>query len=580
VSATNGHDVAFSWEEDFDSWFEWDNAAAANAAAAADAAIAANILAAPIWNQEAWEEHEDAVAAADALEGYMERNNAAAAAANALAPHRPRWNGADWDEHDWEEEDLPLVQKNHAGSPQSVHSSMPGLETVPPTPSPSPPPLQLKNLLDPLPPHQPERWQVTVRPDAPPPTLDQMVLWNATYGKYRPGEEQPGRPMPYRQTTLYSVSLLALVSMYGTIARSATAQQSNHCTANLWRSVLRYCISCGMFFLQWEKNNKSLLIWNPWEDLLHSLRSQLSMHTPAVPIAATPSIEQIKVRWLDAALPVACIMVSFFVVPFSSALLFSSAIHSATAYQCPEFDSAEPLCPGICCQWSDRSPIQLLTTCQIQAAWFASSNRMWVWPFLTFRFTYYWSQEDIMGGTPAKPAVSKKETEVLTLHPSWELHINEETNSGIFFSLLNVHVTCALGTILFCLCIMICILLGYLGYHWFCHRQKKKTKEATAPPPPPTCATCSSCSPPSASLRPWDKEAMEEKYHASMRQQDDFDDFGFAPQNQRYDCYDQPKCYEQNSAMSLSLLYVYFTSYYTSNVHRRSRVRGITAHSS
>jgi hypothetical protein len=179
VSATNGHDVAFSWEEDFDSWFEWDNAAAANAAAAADAAIAANILAAPIWNQEAWEEHEDAVAAADALEGYMERNNAAAAAANALAPHRPRWNGADWDEHDWEEEDLPLVQKNHAGSPQSVHSSMPGLETVPPTPSPSPPPLQLKNLLDPLPPHQPERWQVTVRPDAPPPTLDQMVLWNA-----------------------------------------------------------------------------------------------------------------------------------------------------------------------------------------------------------------------------------------------------------------------------------------------------------------------------------------------------------------------------------------------------------------
>jgi hypothetical protein len=29
-----------------------------------------------------------------------------------------------------------------------------------------------------------------------------------------------------------------------------------------------------------------------------------------------------------------------------------------------------------------------------------------------------------------------------------------------------------------------------------------------------------------------------------------------------------------------SLLYVYFTSCYTSNVHRRSRVRGITAHSS
>jgi hypothetical protein len=31
---------------------------------------------------------------------------------------------------------------------------------------------------------------------------------------------------------------------------------------------------------------------------------------------------------------------------------------------------------------------------------------------------------------------------------------------------------------------------------------------------------------------------------------------------------------------ALYLLYVYFTSYYTSNVHRRSRVRGITAHSS
>jgi hypothetical protein len=113
----------------------------------------------------------------------MERNNAAAAAADALAPHRPCWNGADWDEHDWEEEDLPVVQQNCARTPQSVHSSMPGLEIVLPTPLPSPlpspPPLQLKNLLNPLPPHQPKDWQVTVRRDAPPPTLDQMVLWNA-----------------------------------------------------------------------------------------------------------------------------------------------------------------------------------------------------------------------------------------------------------------------------------------------------------------------------------------------------------------------------------------------------------------
>jgi hypothetical protein len=58
VSATNGHDLAFSWEEDFDGWFERDNAAAA-----------ANALAAPFLNQADWEEHEDVVATADALGG-------------------------------------------------------------------------------------------------------------------------------------------------------------------------------------------------------------------------------------------------------------------------------------------------------------------------------------------------------------------------------------------------------------------------------------------------------------------------------------------------------------------------------
>jgi hypothetical protein len=47
----------------------------------------------------------------------------------------------------------------------------------------------------------------------------------------------------------------------------------------------------------------------------------------------------------SSALPVTCIMVSLFLILFSSALLFSSAIHSATAYQCPDFDSVEPLCP-------------------------------------------------------------------------------------------------------------------------------------------------------------------------------------------------------------------------------------------
>jgi hypothetical protein len=55
----------------------------------------------------------------------------------------------------------------------------------------------------------------------------------------------------------------------------------------------------------------------------------------------------------------------------------------------------------------------------------------------------------------------------------------------------------------------------------------------------------SSCSPPSASLRPLDKEAMQDRYYASMRQQDDFDDFSFAPQHQRYKRYEQPRRYEQ-----------------------------------
>jgi hypothetical protein len=56
-----------------------------------------------------------------------------------------------------------------------------------------------------------------------------------------------------------------------------------------------------------------------------------------------------------------------------------------------------------------------------------------------------------MGGGTSKPAVSKKDTKVLTMHPSWETHVNEEKNSGFFFSLINVHTSCALGTILFAL---------------------------------------------------------------------------------------------------------------------------------
>jgi hypothetical protein len=129
VSATNGHgDIALSWEEDFD----WSDSAAA---------------AAPIWTQDEWEENVGAAAAAGNLYNYMEEKNNTAAAAAADNDDAPRWNGADWTEEDWENQDLPLVYPiNWAGLPQSIHSLMPGLETVPPTPSPLPPPLQLQYM--------------------------------------------------------------------------------------------------------------------------------------------------------------------------------------------------------------------------------------------------------------------------------------------------------------------------------------------------------------------------------------------------------------------------------------------------
>jgi hypothetical protein len=208
----------------------------------------------------------------------------------------------------------------------------------------------------------------------------------------------------------------------------------------------------------------------------------------------------------------------------ASAFIFLSSLPPAAAYQC-HIDAAEN-CPCIFCQQED--PYQLLTgpTCQIQAVWFTSENGTWVWPFPTFWFSYYWDQEDIMGGNAKKTKEEEKTTtEVLTMHPSWESHVNEETNSGIFFSLLNIHISCALGTLVFCLCTMICILLGYLGYCRFCHPPNSKDKEATALTAPPTCATCLSCTPPTAFLRPWDREAMtmtmEDKYYASLRQRDD-----------------------------------------------------------
>jgi hypothetical protein len=61
------------------------------------------------------------------------------------------------------------------------------------------------------------------------------------------------------------------------------------------------------------------------------------------------------------------------------------------------------------------------------------------------------------------------------MHPSWDSHANEENNSGVFFSLFNVHVSCIFSTFIFCFCIAISVLLAYLGYRWFCARTSKKS---------------------------------------------------------------------------------------------------------
>jgi hypothetical protein len=162
---------------------------------------------------------------------------------------------------------------------------------------------------------------------------------------------------------------------------------------------------------------------------------------------------------------------------FSFALLISSSLPSAATYQCHIDDNAK--CPGICCNYQDPYRLLVGPTCSIQAFWFSSENGT-VWPFPTFRFSYYWDQESsngsIMGGETSKE--EEETTEVLTMHPNWESHVNEETNSGVFFSLFNVHMSCIMSTFIFCLCIMVSILLGYLGYRRFCHRPKRKSKEA------------------------------------------------------------------------------------------------------
>jgi hypothetical protein len=161
---------------------------------------------------------------------------------------------------------------------------------------------------------------------------------------------------------------------------------------------------------------------------------------------------------------------SLFIISFF--ICFTSIFRTSWAYQCTEYNSQ---CPGICCKFLD--PYLLLTpTCHIQVFWFASKNGT-VWPFPNFRFEWG-SNKSIMGTPESKPEV--KTTEVLTMHPSWDSHANEENNSGVFFSLLNVHFSCVFSTIIFCFCLAISILIGYLGYRRFCARPKSTSRPAAA----------------------------------------------------------------------------------------------------
>jgi hypothetical protein len=161
---------------------------------------------------------------------------------------------------------------------------------------------------------------------------------------------------------------------------------------------------------------------------------------------------------------------SLFIISFF--ICFTSTFRTSLAYQCTDFNSQ---CPGICCQF--RDPYLLLTpTCHIQVFWFASKNGT-VWPFPNFRFEWG-SNESIMGTPESKPEV--KTNEILTMHPSWDSHANEENNSGVFFSLLNVHFSCVFSTFIFCFCIAISVLLAWLGYRRFCARPKSTSRPAAA----------------------------------------------------------------------------------------------------
>jgi hypothetical protein len=199
---------------------------------------------------------------------------------------------------------------------------------------------------------------------------------------------------------------------------------------------------------------------------------------------------------------------------FISFIFISSYLPSAATYQCID-DNAK--CPGNCCNFKDPYLLLVGPTCSIQAFWFSSDNRT-VWPFPTFRFGYHWDQESngsIMGTPESKPE-KQATTKVLTMHPSWDSHANEENNSGVFFSLFNVHMSCIFSTFIFCLCIMVSVLLAYLGYWQFCHRPKRKSREAT-----------STSHPAPLTSRSW-ASTMEDKY--------EMDDYGgssmyeFAPQ--------------------------------------------------
>jgi hypothetical protein len=164
---------------------------------------------------------------------------------------------------------------------------------------------------------------------------------------------------------------------------------------------------------------------------------------------------------------------SFFSL-ISFSFIFISTFRPSTAFQCTD-NNIE--CPGICCNF--RDPYLLLTgpTCNFQAFWYSTENGT-VWPFPTFRF--HWGSNGSVIGTPESKPAAKDTTEVLTMHPSWDSHANEENNSGVFFSLFNVNVSCIFSTFIFCFCIAILVLLAYLGYRRFCARPRRKSTSRPA----------------------------------------------------------------------------------------------------